>query len=322
MSVPAGSRGYAAAGREPSAIVEGTEGGQRADNCPAASSAGALEVLKQLVDNGQTQATKVVFAALGVGLLVAESALLSAQGHGTVALALLAILVASAASSIAGFAFSALCGALLFHVMANPVYAVEVMLVCSITIQVFSVATLWRSIDWRSLPVFLMGGVLGVPAGVYLLLHLPTNVYRDVIGGLLIAYGGYLLLRWPTRSLRTGRLADACVGFLGGFTGGLAAFPGAFVTIWCGLKGWDKTRQRGVYQPFILAMQPITLLVIHLMRSSSPTTTQLDWKILVFIPGALLGAWLGLRIFKRLSDRQFELAVNLLLIGSGVGLIL
>ena len=38
-------------------------------------------------------------------------------------------------------------------------------------------------------------------------------------------------------------------------------------------------------------------------------------------PAALLGAWLGLRIFKRLSDRQFELAVNLLLIASGVGLI-
>jgi len=33
------------------------------------------------------------------------------------------------------------------------------------------------------------------------------------------------------------------------------------------------------------------------------------------------GAWFGLRIFKRLSDRQFQLAVNLLLIASGGGLI-
>src|SRR5262249_53274941 len=42
---------------------------------------------------------------------------------------------------------------------------------------------IWRSIDWRSLPVFLIGGVLGVPAGVYLLLQLPTGTYRHVIGG-------------------------------------------------------------------------------------------------------------------------------------------
>jgi uncharacterized membrane protein YfcA len=277
---------------------------------------------KQLVDNGQGQATMVLFAAIGLGLLVAESAMLSAHGEGRTAVALLAVLLASTASSIAGFAFSALCGALLFHLMDSPVYAVQVMIVCSIAIQLFSVATLWRSIDWRSLPIYLIGGILGVPAGVYLLLHLPCDAYRDAIGGLLIAYGGYLLLRWPTRALRMGPLADACAGFLGGLSGGLAAFPGAFVTIWCGLKGWDKARQRGVYQPFILGMQPITLLVIYLMRPSSSIAMQLDWKTLTFIPAALLGAWLGLCIFKRLSDRQFELAVNLLLIASGVGLFL
>ena len=64
-----------------------------------------------------------------------------------------------------------------------------------------------------------------------------------------------------------------------------------------------------MYQPFILGMQPITLLVIHLMRPSSSTMTQLDWKTMTFVPAALLGAWFGWRIFKRLSDRQFEVAV-------------
>jgi hypothetical protein len=248
--------------------------------------------------------------------------MLSAQGHGKTAAALVAVLLASTASSIAGFAFSALCGALLFHLMESHVDAVQVMLICSITIQLFSVAALWRSIDWRSLPIFLIGGVLGVPAGVYLLLHLPTDTYRDAIGGLLIAYGGYLVLRLPIRSLRRGRLADACAGFLGGLTGGLAAFPGAFVTIWCGFKDWDKARQRGVYQPFILGMQLVTLVAIYIMRPTSSTTAQLDWSTLAFVPAALLGAWFGLRIFSRLSDRQFEIAVNALLVVAGVALIL
>ena len=235
---------------------------------------------------------------------------------------LLAVLVASTVSSIAGFAFSALCGAMLFHLMDSPVHAVHVMIVCSIAIQLLGVAALWHSIDWRSLPIFLAGGILGVPAGVYLLLNLQTAVYRDIIGGLLIAYGAYLLLRWPTRPLRTRPLWDACAGFLGGLTGGLAGFPGAFVTIWCGLKGWDKVRRRGVYQPFILGMQPVTLIVIYLMRPPSVTAAQMDFGTLVFVPAALLGAWLGLRIFKRLSDQQFEFALNALLIVSGIGLIL
>src|SRR5215475_5715127 len=235
--------------------------------------------------------------AIGLGLLVVESVVLSRQGIQGGAVSLIAVLAASTLCSIAGFAFSALCGALLFHIIESPVYAVEVMTICSIAIQMLSVATLWHSIDWRSLPVYLVGGVLGVPAGVY------------------------LLLRQRTWSLRTAPLSDACAGFLGGLTGGLAAFPGAFVTIWCSLKGWDKARQRGVYQPFILSMQPVTLIAIYLMRPASSTAAQMDWKVLVFVPAALLGAWFGLNIFKRLSDRQFELAVCALLVFSGIGLI-
>jgi len=262
----------------------------------------------------------IAVGTLGLGFVIAEAVMFSLHGQQRAALALIAILVASAASSIAGFAFSAMCGALLFHLMDNAVYAVQVMIVCSIAMQSFSVAALWRSVEWRGLPVFLAGGTLGVPAGVWLLLHLSAHGYRDVIGGLLIAYGIYMLLRWPTRALRTGPLADAGAGFLGGFTGGLAGFPGAFVTIWCGLKGWDKERQRGLYQPFILCMQPISLIAIHLMRPAASTAAQLDWNAIAFIPAALLGTWFGLRIFRRLSDRQFQIAVNLLLVAAGAGL--
>jgi uncharacterized membrane protein YfcA len=287
-------------------------------------------MLKQLVLSGRFRLAQAVepgalsaliVAILGLGFLIVEATVLSARGVESAAFVLIAVFLASTISSIAGFAFSALCGALLFHLMSSPVYAVQVMIICSIAIQLLSVAALWHSIDWRSLPIFLIGGVPGVPVGAYLLLHLQSDTYRDIIGVLLIAYGGYLLLRWPTRSLRTRPLADACAGFLGGLTGGLAGFPGAFVTIWCGLKGWDKAHQRGVYQPFILCMQPVSLIAIYLMRPASASAAQLDWNTLAFIPAALLGAWFGLRIFRRLSDRQFEIAVNALLILSGLGLI-
>jgi uncharacterized protein len=264
----------------------------------------------------------IVVATLGVAFLIGEGTVLSAQGIHGIAYAMAAVFAASTISSIAGFAFSALSGALLFHLMDSPLYAVQVMIVCSIAIQLLSITSLWHAIDWRALGIFLVGGLVGAPVGVYLLLHLPTATYRDVIGGLLIGYGSYLLLRWPVRSIQSGPVWDICAGVLGGISGGLAGFPGAFVTIWCGLKGWSKLRQRGVYQPFILSMQPLTLLAIHLMQPPSSAQPQLDWQTFAFVPAALLGAWFGLRIFKRLSDRQFEIVVNTLLIASGIGLIL
>ena len=104
-------------------------------------------------------------------------------------------------------------------------------------------------------------------------------------------------------------------------TGGLAGFPGASVTIWCALSQPFSAHQRGVYQPFILCMQPMSLLAIQLMQPVSPTMARLDWQTFAFVPAAFAGAWLGLRIFKQLSDRQFELSVNLLLVLSGVSLV-
>jgi hypothetical protein len=65
-------------------------------------------------------------------------------------------------------------------------------------------------------------------------------------------------------------------------------------------------------------MQIMGLLMIHYTRSSFTPGAGLDVSPHQFIPAALLGTWLGLAIFRRLSDRLFTLAVNLLLLVSGV----
>jgi uncharacterized membrane protein YfcA len=264
--------------------------------------------------------------AAGVGLasvvlVLAWSSLLSRLGHPASALVLAAVLLASTLSSIAGFAFSAICGVMLLQMMDNPVQVVQIMMVCSIAIQSLSVFVLWRDIDWRGLAKILIGGAAGLPFGVWLLLHLESAGFREAIGALLIAYASYVLLKRPITITRGGWLADICVGFTGGITGGLAGFPGATVTIWCGMRGRDKRRQRGVYQPFILIMQILGLALIAIMRGSTHGGSGFDPNDLAFVPAALLGTWFGLNIFGRMSDRVFALTVNLLLLFSGIGLL-
>jgi uncharacterized membrane protein YfcA len=265
-------------------------------------------------------AAVLLLALANTGLLIMYARLLPAAGvAGLSVVVLLAIFLASALSSVAGFAFSAICGAILFHVMTGQVRIVEIMMVCSIAIQALSVWTLRSAIDWRVLPAFLAGGLIGLPIGVWLLLHLSQQAYVQGMGMALVLYGAYMLFRKPIHLRRDfGTFGDAAAGVIGGVTGGLAGFPGALVTIWCGVKGWDKRRQRGVYQPFILIMQIAALIAIHLMRS--PGDTGLDSVVWAYVPAALLGTWCGLALFGRLTDRQFAIAVNLLLIVSGIGL--
>jgi uncharacterized membrane protein YfcA len=248
--------------------------------------------------------------------LLLNGAGLSVTDTDTAAIA--AVLFAATLGSIVGFGFAPLCAAMLLPLMQDPVQVVTVLLLSSIAIQSLSVWTLRRSIMPQALLPFLVGGLLGLPAGIYLLLHLQAAVYVRLLGVLLILYGVCMLLHRPM-VVRSGPISDAVFGAAGGVMGGLAAFPSAFVAIWCGTKGWDKARQRGVYQPFILIMQVLALLLLQWAapHREGPSLSVAAWT---FVPAALLGTCCGLAIFRCLSDRQFGATVNLLLIAAGLGL--
>ena len=257
---------------------------------------------------------------LGFAGAAASAALIPLAGHAANTMVLMAAIFAAAlSSSIAGFAFSAICGAMLFHLDPDHVEVVQIMLVCSIGIQALSVWALRHSIDWLTLPPFLAGGVIGLPAGIAILLRSDHIVYTRSMGALLVLYGAYMILRRPIVIRRQNRLRDAMAGFLGGITGGAAAFPGAPVTIWCAMKGIDRDGQRAIYQPFILIMQLVALAAIHvtLHEGWNPAKGLADW---IYLPAALFGASCGLSLYRHLNDRQFFVSINILLIVAGASL--
>ncbi len=138
---------------------------------------------------------------------------------------------------------------------------------------------------------------------------------------MLVAYSGYMLLRRPITLQRTTASSDVVAGFVGGMVGGFAATPGAALSIWCGMKGWDKARQRAVFQPFILVMQFVALASIAALHAKGAPSVAIPPLAWACVPAGLLGTWWGMALFKRLTDIQFAKAVNLLLIVSGVGLL-
>ena len=129
--------------------------------------------------------------------------------------AMAAIFVAALTSSIAGFAFSAICGAMLFHLLDDPVHVVEIMMVCSIGGQALMVWSLRRHICWRDLPAFVLGAGAGLPLGVYILLHSRPTLYVHAVGGLLVLYATFMLFRPPVVVRRQHVLWDGLAGFLG-----------------------------------------------------------------------------------------------------------
>src|SRR5215469_6503645 len=141
------------------------------------------------------------------------------------------IFVGSLAAGVAGFAFSAITGALLLHWLA-PATAVPLLLTCSLTTQLVSITALWKTMQWRDCFMLLAGGIPAIPIGAYLLRRLDPGTFAFAFGALLVGYAGYTLFR-PGFALRgSGRVTIVAVGFAGGITGGAVAFPGAIPAIW------------------------------------------------------------------------------------------
>ncbi len=266
--------------------------------------------------------TKTRGILVGFIILASYAMFLASLGRSSAIIAAVAITLAAGLASIAGFAFSAIGQALLAPLPYSPVHLVRILMLCSIATQSYGIVSLWRHMAWRALPPYLIGGAVGLPAGVYLLLHLDRTSFHIVMGALLVVYGTYLFARRPIVVTKGGWPIDVGIGLLSGLTGGLAAFPSGPVAIWCSMRGWNKSRQRGVYQPFIFVMQFMGLATIALMQGYSGRAIAdmsiLAHDTLVFVPGTLIGSWFGLQIFHGLSDRGFGRCFAALLVVSGV----
>ena len=226
------------------------------------------------------------------------------------------VLISAAVSSIAGFAFAGISGALLFQVTDDKIYALQVILAASIALQSYSVWKLRRAIEARSLIPYFAGGLLTVAPGIYLFLNTPVAIHLLGLGVFLVAYASFMLVRPPLRLKRDSLIGRVAVGALGGITGATAAFPAAFVTIWCGAHGWEKERQRAIYQPFILGMQILILAALTMVQRGQA----LRPDVIKFALPAVLGAYVGLRVFEGLSTPQFNKVVGGFLLLSGIAL--
>jgi uncharacterized membrane protein YfcA len=231
---------------------------------------------------------------------------------------MLSVFVGSLAAGLAGFAFSAIAGAMLFHWL-DPVDAVPLLLACSVTTQLFSISKLWHTMQWRQCLPYLVGGFVGIPFGAKLLEGFSPHSFAVGFGVFLVCYSSYMLLRPHFIYTGGGWFGEIAAGFAGGITGGATAFPGAIPTIWCNVRGMSKLQQRGIVQPFILLMQIATLVYFSKLGIlASATWTTYFWCV----PFVIIGTWLGLHLFDRIDDNRFRQVILTFLLVSGATLML
>ena len=226
--------------------------------------------------------------------------------------------LAGLVQGISGFAFAMVA-------MSVWVWGIEPRLAAAMAVcggllgQCIQLFTVRRGLLPGALLPFVLGGLAGVPLGVWALPHLDPSVFKVTLGSFLVLCCPAML--WADRLPRItagGRWADGLVGVLGGVMGGIAGFSGVLPSLWVTLRGWDKDLQRGVIQNFSLAALAATLLAY---LASGALTVDMAAKFAVVAPAMLLPSLIGARIYHGLSPAAFRRVVLGLLSAAGVAMV-
>src|SRR5260370_42245488 len=107
----------------------------------------------------------------------------------TIALALLfaGAFAGGFVSGLAGFGTALMALGIWLYVLPPPI-SVPLVLICSIVAQTSTLPAILRSIDFRLVWPFLIGGLLGVPLGTLLIAHADPIVFKLSIGVLLLIF--------------------------------------------------------------------------------------------------------------------------------------
>ncbi|SDJ38054.1 MULTISPECIES: sulfite exporter TauE/SafE family protein [Bradyrhizobium] len=236
----------------------------------------------------------------------------------TCAILLSGALAGGFVSGLTGFGTALMAlGIWLYVVPASA--AVPLVLICSVGAQLWTLPAMWKLLDFRLAWPFVAGGLLGMPVGALLVARADPQIFKLSVGVMLLVFPAALyFIRSNLKLSFGGRAADGAVGFAGGILGGLAGLSGPLPILWASVRGWSKDQRRGVFQIF----NGIVLgAALCLQIASGFVAGEVFWLALLALPGTFLGAWLGARTYRALSDRNFyDLVLGLLFI-SGIGMV-
>jgi len=173
-------------------------------------------------------------------------------------------------------------------------------------------------VQWNELWPLLPFSAVGVVSGIFLYKTIDATMLAKALGVFVIFYAIYTLV-----AKDGGRPAPSYwavpTGLLGGLIGTLFGTGGPFYVVYLKHRGLPKTTFRATFATVFLLDG--SLRVIGYLISGYFNR---EWLMLtaVALPIMAIGLFIGGHIHTRISTRTFQVAISVLLLGSGLSLLL
>ena len=225
------------------------------------------------------------------------------------ALSSAAIFLAAIVRGFSGFGFSLLSITAIALILPVKQIVPSIFLL-EIAASINLIPGIWRKIHWRSLTWLMVGYVIGLPAGAYILIYAPeapTQIVLGifVIGTAILMLRGFHLVRTP------GAPASTATGAASGVLNGAFGIGGPPVVLFYFSTSGAAAIGRASIIFFFLFTD---LLGVGYFATQGIVTMQSFVQAALWLPALLVGVWIGAHCFRRMNHDAFRRWVLVILI--------
>jgi uncharacterized membrane protein YfcA len=219
----------------------------------------------------------------------------------TLAYAAACIFGAAVVRGYSGFGFSLLAITSL-SLLLPPAETVPSIFIMEIAASLHLLPGVWREIQWRSLLWLGIGCLIGTPAGVYALAHVPSAPMTLALA-LFVLLSALLLAQGYALKSHPGPAATLATGTAAGLFNGSFGMGGPPVILFFFSSPAGAAAGRASIIAFFL-LTDITGLAWQASEGLLHPSTL--WRALLFLPPLFAGVWLGNRGFKGANPVEFR----------------
>ena len=227
------------------------------------------------------------------------------------------VFVASIIRGFNGFGFSATCVSG-FSFILPAIEIVPIILALEVMISIFMIPYVWKKIDWNFVFKIIIGSLLGIPIGLYLLRHLNPEVVH-LAACLLIIFFSILLMRGFSYQKINNSYGKFLTGIISGIMNGLSTLGGLPVTLFLLITSIQPAVIRGSLAALFFLTDIYAFLLSFFHGIVDMTTIYRVIPLIIILP---LGVFIGNKFFVKSKEATYrKIVIYFLIIVSIIGII-
>jgi uncharacterized membrane protein YfcA len=231
--------------------------------------------------------------------------------------AALVVLLAGVVAGMTGFGF-ALVAVPVLMLLLPPRIVVPLVSLLALGLQLMVLVESRKHLLIRRVWLLIVGGMVGVPSGTYLLLVVDSGTLQVMAGSAVVVGALALVSGWHWQ-FRNERAASLPVGLVSGALAGSTGLGGPPVILFFSNQDVEKQAFRA---NLTLYFACLSVVVIGSSLVAGLFTRQVLMSSAILLPTLVLGTVCGIYLSRRVNQTLFQRIVTVLLLMTGVSAVL